>query len=281
MTDSLQRMIEWYFFWNDLLERNVRVINSLVERCFAVIELLANEAAAMRLGDIAQKLDLQKSAAHRMLTILSEIGWVEQEPVTGFYKLTLRLAIFGQRFLSATHLTDVCQPVLEELASESSELVRMAVVQGETLTWISQVQGARNGLKYQPELVAKVQLANTANGKAYLSTLDQIDAVRIAIYDSANRPERAAVRVEEFVEELKKARNRGWAISDEEAEPGVVAVAAPIILAGVQTVGTVSVAGPSSRLTAERQKKIASAVVSTATKLGELWPLRQRQNADK
>ncbi|MER9674548.1 IclR family transcriptional regulator [Mesorhizobium sp. M0208] len=259
----------------------VRVVNSLVERCFAVIELLANEAAAMRLGEIAEKLDLQKSAAHRMLTILSETGWVEQEPVTGFYKLTLRLAIFGQRFLSATHLTDVCQPALEQLAAESSELVRMAVVQGETLTWIAQVQGARNGLKYQPELVAKVRLANTANGKAYLSTLDQTDAIRIAIHDSADGPERSNVRVEEFMEELKRARNRGWAISNEEAEPGVVAIAAPITLGGVQTVGTVSVAGPRSRLTTERQKEIASSVVFTAAKLGELWPLRQRQHADK
>ncbi|TIU17492.1 MAG: IclR family transcriptional regulator, partial [Mesorhizobium sp.] len=216
----------------------MRVVNSLVERCFAVVELLATEASAMRLGELAEKLDLQKSAAHRMLTTLCEIGWVEQEPVTGFYKLSLRLAILGQRFLSATHLTDVCQPVLEELASESAELVRMAVVQGETLTWISQVQGARNGLKYQPELVARVSLATTANGKAYLSTLDPTDAIRIAVNDRGRNAQKAITSVEEFMRELALTKKRGWAISVEEAEPGVVAIAAPITLAGGQTVGT-------------------------------------------
>ncbi|MER8792381.1 IclR family transcriptional regulator [Mesorhizobium sp. M0983] len=257
----------------------MRVVNSLVERCFAVIELLANEASTIRLGEIAEKLDLQKSAAHRMLTTLCEIGWVEQEPATGFYKLTLRLAILGQRFLSATHLTDVCQPVLEELAGESAELVRMAVVQGETLTWIAQVQGARNGLKYQPELVARVRLATTANGKAYLSTLDPTDAIRIAVNDGGDSAgERSITSVEEFMGELALTKKRGWAISVEEAEPGVIAIAAPITLEGGQTVGTVSVAGPSSRLTADRHEKIASSVSSTAAKLGALWPLRQRFN---
>ncbi|KUM28591.1 hypothetical protein AU467_10405 [Mesorhizobium loti] len=266
------------FFLVRYLETIVRVVNSLVERCFSVIELLANEATSMRLGEIAEKLDLQKSAAHRMLTILSEIGWVEQEPVTGFYKLSLRLAILGQRFLSATHLTDVCQPVLEELAAESAELVRMAVVQGETLTWIAQVQGARNGLKYQPEMVARVRLATTANGKAYLSTLDRTEAIRIAINDSAGGQKQSIASVDEFMKELERTRSRGWAISDEEAETGVVAIAAPIRLESGQTVGTVSVAGPTSRLTAKRHQQIASSVLSTVAKLGELWPLRQRYN---
>ncbi|RWJ04422.1 MAG: IclR family transcriptional regulator [Mesorhizobium sp.] len=253
----------------------MRVVNSLVERCFAVIELLANEACAMRLGEIADKLNLQKSAAHRMLNVLCEIGWVEQEQVTGFYKLSLRLAILGQRFLSATHLTDVCQPVLEELAAESAELVRMAVVQGETLTWIAQVQGARNGLKYQPEMVARVRLATTANGRAYLSTLSPKDALRLAIKSGDDGQDGAMASVEDFMDELKLARKRGWAISDEAAEPGVVAIAAPITLASGQTVGTVSVAGPSSRLTPEQHDKTASSVLATAAKLAELWPLRQ------
>ncbi|MDE3761458.1 IclR family transcriptional regulator [Sinorhizobium meliloti] len=255
----------------------MRVVNSLVERCFAVIELLASEASAMRLGEIAERLNLQKSAAHRMLTTLCEMGWVEQESATGFYKLTLRLAILGQRFLRATHISDVCQPVLEDLAAESTELVRMAVVQGETLTWIAQVQGARNGLKYQPEMDAKVALAITANGKAYLSTLNPTDAIRVAINDSvSDGQKRSVVSVEPLMEEMKRSQQRGWAISNEEAEPGVVAIAAPIKLASGKTVGTVSVAGPSTRLTSERHEEIAASVMSAAGKLGELWPLRQQ-----
>ncbi|MER8563887.1 IclR family transcriptional regulator [Mesorhizobium sp. M0578] len=253
----------------------MRVVNSLVERCFAVVELLAYEASAMRLGEIAEKLGLQKSAAHRMLNVLCEIGWVEQEQVTGFYKLSLRLGILGQRFLSANRLTDVSQPVLEDLAAASAELVRMAVIQGETLTWIAQVQGAKNGLKYQPDIVARVRLGSTANGKAYLSTLPPKDALRIAIKSADDGQEGTISSVEDLIKELKLARKRGWAISDAQTEPGVVAIAAPITLTGGPTVGTVSVAGPSSRLTVEQYDSVASSVLVAAAKLGELWPLRQ------
>lgn len=258
----------------------MRVVNSLVERCFSIVEFLAEDAGSMRLGDIAERLALGKSAVHRMLSVLSDIGWVEQDQVTGFYRLTLRLAILGQRFLSGTHLPDVCQPVLEELARATRELVRMAVVQGESLTWIAHVQGAHNGLMYQPEMVAKVRLSVTANGKAWLSTLNNNDAVRIAMKDGFGQADGGtnAIRtIEGLIAELETTRRRGWAISNEEAEVGVVAIAAPISLESQVIVGTVSVAGPSSRLSADRHEATAAAVISTSRKLAELWPLRQAQ----
>ena len=258
----------------------MRVVNSLVERSFYVVELLAEDAGNMRLGDIAERLNLAKSAVHRMLSVLVDIGWVEQDPETGFYRLTLKLAILGQRFLSGTHLPDVCQPVLQELASATRELVRMAVVQGERLTWIAQAQGAQKGLLYQPEMVAKVRLSVTANGKAWLSTLSNNDAIRIAMDDGfgqAGGGAKAIKTVEALIDELEVTRHRGWAISDEEAEPGVIAVAAPISLATREVVGTVSVAGPTSRFGAGRRKEVASAVLSAARKLADRWPLRQAQ----
>ncbi|WP_352942418.1 IclR family transcriptional regulator C-terminal domain-containing protein [Mesorhizobium sp. M0809] len=143
--------------------------------------------------------------------------------------------------------------------------------------------GRSEGLKYQPELVAKVRLATTATGKAYLSTLAPTDAIRIALSDGGDDQEsrRSSVSIEAFLEELKLSRDRGWALSKEEAEPGVVAIAAPIQLPGEKIDGTVSVAGPSSRLTKDRHKAIAASVISTAAKLGKLWPLRERYNSNR
>ena len=75
----------------------MKVVNPLLERCFEVIELLAEDAQPVRLGVISEKLGLQKGAVHRLLAALCSMGWVEQMPDTGFYRLTLRLAIMGQR----------------------------------------------------------------------------------------------------------------------------------------------------------------------------------------
>src|SRR5215471_8471856 len=124
----------------------LRVVKSLIARAFTVIEMLADDARSVRLGEISEHLDLPKSATHRLLATLCRIGWVEQERETGFYRLTLRLAITGQRFLIATRIPDICQPVLDELAHESRELVRMAIIEGEGLTWVAFSQGAQSGL---------------------------------------------------------------------------------------------------------------------------------------
>jgi len=78
------------------------------ERCLGIIELLADGAREMPLGDIADGLDLPKSGAHRLLATLVDLGWAEQDGETGFYRLTMRLAVLGQRFYVALGLPDIC-----------------------------------------------------------------------------------------------------------------------------------------------------------------------------
>src|SRR5262245_55882871 len=111
------------------------------ERCLAIIELLADGAASMPLGAISERLDLPKSGAHRLLATLVELGWVEQDTATGFYRLTMRLALLGQQFYVATGIPDICQPVLDRLARESREFARLAVVDGDSLVWVVHAQG--------------------------------------------------------------------------------------------------------------------------------------------
>src|SRR4029434_1981041 len=158
----------------------MKVVNPLLERCFQLIEFLAEEPRAYRLGVISERLGLQKGAAHRLLAALCGMGWVEQEPETGFYRLTLRLAIMGQRVLLATRIPDLTRPILQKLAEESQELVRMAIVEGDRLSWVAFVQGRRTGLIYQPEMIGRVPLPVTANGTAGRSTLRLYEPMRIA-----------------------------------------------------------------------------------------------------
>src|SRR5215218_10520045 len=105
------------------------------ERCLDIIELLAADAGSVPLGEIAEQLDLPKSGAHRLLATLVDLGWAEQDDDTSFYRLTMRLAVLGQRFYAASGLPDVCQPVLDRFARECREFARLAVVDGRALVW--------------------------------------------------------------------------------------------------------------------------------------------------
>ena len=252
------------------------------ERCLDIIELLADGAGSLPLGEVAERLALPKSGAHRLLATLVGLGWAEQDPDTGFYRLTMRLAILGQRFYVATGIPDICQPLLDRLAAQSREFARLAVVDGHSLTWVAHAQGATSGLLYQPaQLTETVPLYATATGKAWLSTLPAERAIQYALPNGFAEAGRFGPNVvgsvDALLRELDATVRRGYGVAVNEAEPGVTALAAAILPeGGGPALGTVSVAGPSARITAARLRELAPLVVECAAQMAQLWPLRLR-----
>ena len=256
------------------------------ERCLAIIELLADGARDMPLGEIAERLTLPKSGAHRLLATLVDLGWAEKDPETSFYRLTMRLATIGQQFYVATGIPDICQPILDRIAQQSREFVRLAVVDGHFLVWVAHAQGASAGLRYQPSLASNtVPLFATASGKAWLATLSSDQAMQIAMKNGglrdAGRYGPNVVRsIEALLRETKATARRGYGLAMSEAEFGVTAVAAAIRAGeGGPALGTVSIAGPSARVTEKRAHELAPLVLRAARELANLWPLRVRANS--
>ena len=250
------------------------------ERCLDIIELLADVAGDLPLGEIAERLGLPKSGAHRLLATLVKLGGAEKDPDTSFYRLTMRLAILGQRFFVATGIPDICQPVLDRLASQSREFARLAVVDGASLTWVAHAQGATGGLLYQPSvLTSTVPLYATATGKAWLATLPAEEAIKNALRngfrDAPKYGPNVIRSVNALMREIAATARRGFGVAVNEAEPGVTALAAAIRAPGSGiALGTVSVAGPSARMTDTRVRELSPMVVQCATELADLWPLR-------
>lgn len=258
----------------------MRVAVSLVDRCVEVVDLLAHDAGGMALGEISAHLDEPKSAMHRLLNALCARGWVEQDPQTGFYRLTLRLAVLGQRFLMSTGVLDLCHPVLEGLARQSRELVRLAVADGDSLFWTDSVQGSPTGLVYQPNDERKVALHATAAGKAWLATLPVDQAVRIVLESGFGERDQfgpKSVRsVEALIEALEETRKRGWATAIDEAEGGIASIAAAIKLeqSNGPAVGVVGIDAPVARASDVRLAELSEMVVVSAAELSDLWAFR-------
>src|SRR5438477_4013370 len=252
------------------------------ERCLAIIELLADGARDVPLGEIAERLSLPKSGAHRLLATLVDIGWVEQDTETNFYRLTMRLAILGQQFYVATGIPDICQPPLDRLARQCREFARLAVVDGYSLVWVAHAQGASGGLMYQPSLTTNtVPLFATASGKAWLATLPTERAMQIVmkkggLKDADKYGPNVVRSVEALLRELKATARRGYGLALSEAEFGVTAIAAAIRSGGEgPALGTVSIAGPGARMTEKRVQELAPLVLHSAADLSSLWPLRR------
>jgi DNA-binding IclR family transcriptional regulator len=259
----------------------MRLVKGLLERCLEVLELLAVDPQWRRLSDIAATLKLQKGPVHRLLSELVVLGWIEQDVATDRYRLTLKLSLLGQQYLRGTGLTGVVQPVLDEVAKRCRELVRLTLVQGDALHWFASSQGASSGLMYQPVAGGRPLLHTTANGKAWLATLTTETATRLALRSGLGQAEAAtqqvgprAIRtVDQLLCELALTRERGYALSAEEAEPGVKAIAVVVpSLDGHGVVGTISIAGPLLRMGPQRDAELYQLLQYAVGTLSVVWP---------
>lgn len=257
-----------------------------LQRAIDILELIEQAEEPLALGDIATALNQPKSAAHRLVQVWVQRGYVKQDEFGQRYSATLKLAVLGFAHLNATGIRDVCHPDMRLLAKETGELARLAVIDGESLTWVAEAQGARDGLRYDGNIGRQAVLHSTAAGKAWLATLDDAEAARLVLSQGfpnagATGP-RALTTMRELMAELERTRQLGCATAIEEAAVGVNAIAAAVFEgAKSQTcAGAVIVVGPSARMTPARMEEMAPLLKAAAARMSTLWPIRRHMTND-
>lgn len=246
-------------------------MSSVLERTLGILELLSQQEQGMELAALSQRLNMPKSAAHRLLNDLVRHGYVRQTRDLGEYMLTTKLVSMGLTFLSKTGVVDVAQPLIDRLAEQTGELVRMSVVDGDRLTWVARAQGARQGLRYDPDMGSIARLSCSSSGLAWLSTMSDDDALvrvsRQGIGSPAEFGPNAPADLKAFLKALHETRKRGFAVTEETYTAGLNAMAAPVRLQGQTPMGTLSIAGPSARLSRERMIELGPALLACAAQL--------------
>ncbi len=246
-------------------------MNGVMERTLGILELLAQHAEGLELAAIADQLDIPRSGVHRLLSDLTRCGYVRQTRDHGDYVLTTKLISIGLSYLSNSGIVDIAQPLLDRLAEISGELVRLSVVDGNRLTWVARAQGARQGLRYDPDMGSDAQLSCSASGHAWMSALSDEDAMALVAQQGLGAPEEfgpnAPTSLQAVMEAVHVARERGFSLTEETYTAGLNAMAAPVRLAGQAPLGTISIAGPTVRFTAERMLALGPDLLSVAAQL--------------
>lgn len=228
---------------------------------------------------VSEALAMPASGVHRLLGSLVAAGVVEQDSATRRYRLTLVLPALGLRHVAGLGFVEAAQPELDRLAAETGELARLALVERDVLVWIAKAQGTKGLLRLDPMTGRAAVPHVTAAGKAWLATLPDDDALRIACdgglgQEAAQFGPAAVLDARALAAELARVRERGFATTLDEAEPGVAAVGAAIRPGSNRTgraVATVSLAGPTVRLPREALFALGPRLLRAAAQLGVVW----------
>lgn len=249
-------------------------MNLALDRGLALLEHLSRNPDGLPLAMMAQDLDIPLSACHRLLGDLQHSGYVRQKRKQGDYQLTTKVVSLGLGYLSHAGIVDIAEPLLERLAQQSGELVRLSIVDDERLIWVAKAQGTRQqGIRYDPDMGMEARLSCTASGHAWLQTLSDERALELVARQGFGAQKdygpKAPTTIKSLLGFLHAARVRGCALIDEVFAPGMSAMAAPV-LSRREAIGVISIAGPRQRLTMARMHELAPALLAAAAELGPI-----------
>ncbi|MGO4329429.1 IclR family transcriptional regulator [Cupriavidus sp. 2TAF22] len=246
-------------------------MSGVMERTLGILEYLATQVEGTPLAAIADELDIPRSACHRLLTDLKTYGYVRQLREHGDYVLTTKLVGLGLGFLATAGIVDMAQATLDRLAETSGELVRLAIVDGDRLTWVAKAQGALKGLRYDPDMGMDTTLSCSATGHAWMLTMSDERALELVSRQGYGQPREygpnAPTTVKALLAFIHAARERGYATINEVFAPGMTAMAAPVQRRGHPAIGVISIAGPLIRLDEKRMASLGPALLAAAAEL--------------
>jgi IclR family acetate operon transcriptional repressor len=236
-----------------------------VERALAVLRALEDGPPSISLTDLAKRTKLSPSTTHRLLRALCDEGLLRQDPASERYGFGPRLVVLGERAAAALGLAGA-RPILEGLAQASGESVNLGLRDGDEVLVLMCIPSSQR-LRFDQEAGSRVPLHASAMGKALLAfdphpdvTLDALP--RLARLTGSTITSRSDLRAE-----LDQVRARGWALNDEEREPGVRTVAAPVMAGDGTARAAIAVQGPAVRMADERIEQLAPIVRAAAAEV--------------
>jgi DNA-binding IclR family transcriptional regulator len=235
-----------------------------VDRALTVLEVLARVGEA-GVTEIAGELNVHKSTAFRLVTTLESHRLVEQTTDRGRYRLGVGVLRLAGATTARLDLVQEARPVCRQLAADTGETVNIAVLSEHSALYLDQVAGS-SALQPHNWVGQHIPLHATSNGKVLLSDLDdqQLSDLLGSMprYTALTITRRARLR-----EELADVRERGYAVAVDELEEGLTAVAAPIRNAHGDVVASMSVSGPTFRLSDDRVDEVVPLLVEAAAEV--------------
>ena len=226
-----------------------------IDRALSIIETLAGEKEGLGVTEISTRVGLHKSTVHRLLSALGERGYVEQRS-GGAYRLGMKIVELSSLYL-------------RRLLQLTKQPVHLAMLDGLEIIYIDKIETIHS-IRMYSQIGRRSPALCTATGKALLSGLpdaelcEKIRSTKLPTYTS-----RSITDPEALIKEIRLTRQRGWSRDDQEHEPGIRCIAAPIYDYRGNIIAAVSTSGLKQIITPARDEEIAGFVMDAAHSISQ------------
>ncbi|MDR0268568.1 IclR family transcriptional regulator [Paenibacillus sp.] len=232
-----------------------------VERALDIL-MCFTKSNELGLTEIAGQIHLHKSTVHRLMTTLEEKGFVARDAATEKYRLGLKVWELSTYLSKSDDPAVLFLPAMERLRDRLGETVSLYLRDGKDRLRIQAVQSNQD-IRRVAQVGARLPLYVGASSKvlvAFASKDDQQELFRDPDWPDMPDPDG-------YLRTLEEIRERGYATSFEEREPGAAAVAVPIVNRNGVVAAALSVSGPVGRISTGTLHEFAPVLMEAAREM--------------
>jgi DNA-binding IclR family transcriptional regulator len=219
--------------------------------------------------EVAERTELAKSTAARLLASLAREGAVEQVPGQTRYRLGPRMATLSVGVAPVRNLVAIARPILEALARETGEAAGLSVPDGATVHYIDQVDSTHE-VQVRDWTGTRVPMHAVSSGQVFLAHMNPTEVERYLAQPRVSFTPKTITDSSALRDRLRQVQLDGFAWVREEFAEGLNSVAAPVADDGGEIVAAVHLHGPSYRFPALGETtQISELVVDAAGRLSK------------
>ncbi len=200
-----------------------------VKKAFKILDAISDSSSGLGISDLSKKLKIGKSTVHGITTALEELGVLARDSVYKRYTLGYSLLELCRTAHAKFDLKDIARKPMEKLMAKVGETVFLGVLNGDHVTIVDMVE-SRNEMKITSPPGTRLPLLAAATGRVLLSQIEK-EKVREMVQkrDLVRYTSKTVTDQRQFLREIEKVKDQGYALDDEEYILGVRAVAVPLI----------------------------------------------------
>ena len=232
-------------------------------RGLKILELLGQSQEGASITELAESLGVDKGSASRLVATLARYGYAEKDEQTRRFHLGGQVVSLSRSVLTRLPLREAAKPFLQQLMERTGECAHLAVPAMGKALYIDQVESPAT-LRVNAQVGTMNPLHCTALGKALLAFGELDLPARLEAFTARTLTDPRLLR-----KNLEQVRRQGYAVDDEEFDPGVRCIAVPVYDLRGKVAGSIGISGPSTRITREKLPELAKIVVEVGKALSE------------
>ena len=230
-----------------------------------VLELLSDNEF-LTVAQVARLMNINRASSHRFLSTLKELGYADKDDSSRYF-LTSKVIELGMKALDRFEIRKIARPFLQELSNQFNETINLGYFNGKAVLTIDKIDSTER-LRMDAGIGGGEPAYCTSLGKAILAFLPdrQLDEYLQATELMPFTPN-TVVSKDKLMEELKRIRENGYAIDDEELSIGLRCVGAPLFDHNGQARHAISLSGPSIRMGSKKIEEMRRELKKICQKL--------------